>query len=92
MGEKRTGCLVFDCDRPHLARRLCARHYRRWYRGEHLTAVRARHQAPPLALPSSEVDLGYLTALLDREGTISLATYGKYWRVSVNNTDKEVIN
>jgi len=38
------------------------------------------------------VDLGYLTALLDREGTISLATYGEYWRVSVNNTDTEIID
>jgi hypothetical protein len=38
------------------------------------------------------VDLGYLTALLDREGTLSLASYGEYWRVSVNNTDKEIID
>lgn len=92
MSEKRAECLAPDCDRSHWARGLCSRHYTRWYRGEHLPAVRARQQAPPLALPSSEADLGYLAALLDREGIISLATYGQYWRVTVSNTDKEIID
>jgi hypothetical protein len=92
MSEKRTGCLVPDCSCRHWARGLCSRHYTRWYRGEHLPAVRARQQAPPLALPSSEADLGYLAALLDREGIISLATYGEYWRVRVSNTDTEIID
>jgi hypothetical protein len=36
--------------------------------------------------------LGYLAALLDREGIISLASYGEYWRVRVSNTDKEIID
>ena len=92
MGEKKTGCLVPDCDRPHWARGLCSRHYNRWYRGEHLPAVRVRQQASPLAVPSSEADLGYLAALFDREGIISLATYGEYWRVRVSNTDKAIID
>ncbi len=92
MREKRTGCLVPDCDRSHWARGLCPMHYRRWYRGEHLPAVLSQQQAPPLALPSSQADLGYLAALLDREGIISLATYGEYWRVRVRNTDTEVID
>jgi hypothetical protein len=92
VSEKRTECLVSDCDRPHWARGLCSRHYNRWYRGEHLPTVRSQQQAPPLALSTSEVDLGYLTALLDREGTITQTTHGDYWRVSVNNTDKEIID
>jgi hypothetical protein len=30
--------------------------------------------------------------MLDREGSISLRTYGEYWRVRVNLTDKDVID
>ncbi len=92
MSEKRTGCLVTDCDRPHWARGLCSRHYARWYRGEHLPAIRSQQQAPPLVLPSNEADLGYLAALLDREGIIALKSQGEYWRVRVSNTDKEIID
>jgi hypothetical protein len=67
-------------------------HYTRWYRGEKLHAVLSRQQAPPLALPSSEADLGYLAGLLDGEGSISLRSYGQYWRVRVNKMDKEIID
>jgi hypothetical protein len=67
-------------------------HYTRWYRGEKLRAVLSRQQAPPLALPSSEADLGYLAGLLDGEGSIALRSYGQYWRVRVNKTDKEIID
>jgi hypothetical protein len=45
-----------------------------------------------LVLPTSEVDLGYLTALVDREGIIALATCGDYWRVRVIDTSKEIID
>ena len=36
--------------------------------------------------------MGYLAALLDRKGIISLAAYGEYWRVRVKNTDTEIID
>jgi DNA-binding XRE family transcriptional regulator len=92
MSDKRAVCLVSDCDRPAKGRGLCPSHYNRWYRGEKLPAVLTQQQAPPLALPSSEADLGYLAALLDREGKIYLATYGEYWRVRFRDTDKEFID
>jgi hypothetical protein len=61
-------------------------------RGEPLPTVLYQQKAPPLALPSSEGELGYLAALLDREGKIYLAPYGEYWRVRFRDTDKETID
>ena len=92
MSEKKKECLVPDCDRPAKGRGLCPSHYNRWHRGEKLPAVLTRQKAPPLELPPSEADLGYLAALLDREGKIYLATYGEYWRVRFRDTNKEFID
>ena len=36
--------------------------------------------------------MGYLAALVDREGMVSLATYSEYWRVKVSNTNTEIID
>jgi hypothetical protein len=36
--------------------------------------------------------LGYLAGLLDGEGSIALRSYGQYWRVRINKTDKEIID
>jgi hypothetical protein len=92
VSEKRKDCLVPGCDRPAKGRGLCPSHYNRWWRGEKLPAVLSQQQAPPLSLPSSEADLGYFAALLDREGKIYLATYGEYWRVRFLDTNKETID